>query len=147
LSEPAPGRPTVIGLLWLTAVATAVYWIDFFTAGSVQVVEDECYQVFEAAFPMADGWMAGACVVSAEGLRRRRAWAVPWGIAAGSALVFLGCMDVLYNLEHGLYAIANVQMAGEIFINVWCFTLGPGLMIYLWRHRRALDPVRTLGAP
>ena len=78
------------------------------------------------------------CVVAAEGLRRRREWALLWGVAAGSAIIYLGCMDVLYNLENGMYTRMNAAMAGEVVINLWCVSLGPILLAYFWRHRRDL---------
>jgi hypothetical protein len=64
---------------------------------------------------------------------------VPAGIAAGSALVFLGLLDVLFDLEQGLYARHSAAMAVESVINVFCLLVGPFLMRYFWRHRHGLD--------
>jgi len=133
-----PGRPAVIVLLWVSAVVTVVYWVVFFTSGAVHSTAEECYLVFERAFPLADAWLATLCVVAAEGLRRQREWAVLAGVAAGSALVYLGGMDILYNLENGMYARMNAAMAGEAAINLWCFTFGPFLLTYFWWQRRRL---------
>ena len=100
----APGPPAaraVTALLVLTAVGTGAFWIGFFAAGdALHSADTDVYLAFEAAFPAADAWMASAALAAAIGLARRRAWAIPAGIAAGSALVFLGLMDVLYDLEH-----------------------------------------------
>jgi hypothetical protein len=76
--------------------------------------------------------------LAAYGLWRGTAGAVLFGIAAGSAMLFLGLMDVLYNLENHMYAVLNAEMVGEIFINAYCFVVGPTLMAFVWRHRRAL---------
>ena len=140
-TSPLRGRSVVIGLLWLSAVVTLLYWVAFFTSGDVQSSEAECYLVFERAFPAADSWLAAACVAAAEGLRRRREWAVLFGIAAGSAAVYLGCMDVLYNLENGMYAMWSAPMAGEIVINLFCLTLGPFLLVWFWKNRRFVESV------
>ena len=140
-TSPLRGRSVVIGLLWLSAVVTLLYWVAFFTSGDVQSSEAECYLVFERAFPAADSWLAAACVAAAEGLRRRREWAVPFGIAAGSAAVYLGCMDVLYNLENGMYSVWSAPMAGEILINLFCLTLGPFLLVWFWKNRRFVESV------
>jgi hypothetical protein len=130
------GAPAVTILLWLSAAVTAAYWIVFFTGGEVQASESECYLVFERAFPLADLWLAATCVAAAEALRRGRESAVLWGIAAGSAAVYLGCMDVLYNLENGMYARWSPPMAGELAINLYCLSFGPFLLAYFWRNRR-----------
>jgi hypothetical protein len=135
------GRSVVIGLLWLSALVTLLYWVTFFTSGDVQSSEAECYLVFERAFPAADLWLAAACLAAAEGLRRRREWAVLFGIAAGSAAVYLGCMDVLYNLENGMYAVWSAPMVGEIVINLFCLTFGPFLLAWFWKNRRGVESV------
>ena len=128
----------MVAWLWIAAGLTLLYWVLFFTTGAVQSSQDQIYLGFEAAFPAADTWLALTAVICAEGLRRRRAWAVLYGIAAGSAFIYLGLMDTLYNLEHGMYFHLTPEMMIETAINGSCFVLGPLLMWYVWRHRRWL---------
>jgi hypothetical protein len=132
------GAAAVMTALWASAAFTAIYWIVFFTGGELHSTEEPCYLVFESAFPLADAWLAALCVASAEGLRRGRAWAVFCAVAAGSAFVYLGCMDVLYNLEHGMYRNLGGPMVAELVINLWSFGFGTFLMRYAWRLRFAL---------
>jgi hypothetical protein len=139
MTSPHGGRPagltaTIVGL-WAIAVLNGLFWVVFFTTGQVQVRQDPVYLTFERAFPAADVWLGIACVVCAEGLRRRRGWGVAYGIAAGSALIYLGLMDTLYNLQHDMYCQIGGEMLAEIGINLTCFTFGPFLMRYVWRHR------------
>ena len=140
MSAPGPpAAPAVAALLAVTAAGTAAYWIAFFTAGNaLHSSETDAYAAFEHAFPAADTWMASAAVAAAIGLVRRRPWAVLAGIAAGSALVFLGLLDVLFNLEQGLYARPSVAMAVETLINFFCLAVGPFCLMYFWRHRDRL---------
>ena len=101
MSAPGPpAAPAVAALLAITAAGTAAYWVAFFAAGNaLHSSETDAYVAFEHAFLAADTWMASAATAAAIGLVRRRPWAVLAGIAAGSALVFLGLLDVLFNLE------------------------------------------------
>jgi len=139
-SNDAPrGARTLGTLLVVAGVLTVSYWVAFFASDAVQASTEPCYLVFERAFPAADAWAAGAAIAAGVALRRRRPAAVVLGIAAGSAFVFLGLMDVLYNLEHGMYALRTAEMANEAVINVVCLTLGPAAIVYPWRWRRALD--------
>jgi hypothetical protein len=140
--EPAalPWSRTLATLLIVGGIGTIFYWISFFTAGSVQATGDECYLAFERAFPAADGWTAVAAILAGFALWRRRPAAVLFGIAAGSAFVFLGLIDVLYNLENGMYALGNTEMAAEALINVFCLSVGPAAIGYAWRYRAVLDP-------
>lgn len=133
--DPPAGLNLVIGGLWFAAGFTLLYWILFFTTAAVQTSRDPAYLAFERAFPAADAWLAIAAIVCAEGLRRRRSGAVLYGIAAGSALIYLGLMDSLYNLEHGMYFNLSTEMITECIINLSCFIFGPLLMWYVWRHR------------
>ena len=61
--------------------------------------------------------------------------------SAGSAAVYLGCMDVLYNLENGIYARWSGPIAGELVINLFCFTFGPFLLWFFWTNRRFAEPL------
>ena len=121
------------------ALGTVAYWVAWFATGAVQTSADPTYLAFENAFPLADAWMATCYVVSAALLLSGRVAAVPWGIAAGGAMVFLGCMDVLYNLEHGKYADMTGEMAIETAINLACLGFGPFTIWRLWRIRRRLE--------
>jgi hypothetical protein len=139
LVKPRPrGLVAAIAYLAVAAVGTTAYWIVFFTSGAVQVRDDAAYLAFERAFPLADGWMAACAALAAVGLWRRRAWGLLFGLLAGSSLVFLGCMDVLWNLNAGSYAIGSGAMTAEIMINLYCLAGGLLLILYLWRHRRSL---------
>jgi uncharacterized membrane protein (DUF2068 family) len=133
-----PGLVAAIGYFAVAAVGTTAYWIAFFTSGAVQVQEDAAYLAFERAFPLADGWMAACATLAAVGLWRGRPWGLLFGLLAASSLVFLGCMDVLWNLNTGSYSIGSSAMTAEIVINVFCLAGGPLLIRYLWRHRRSL---------
>ena len=122
----------------VVAAGTVAYWLAYFAAGVVQTAQDAVYTGFENAFPLADGYMTAAYVAAAVLLLRGHVLAVPVGIAAGSAMVFLGAMDTLFNLEHGKYADMTAEMAIETAINVACVTFGPATMVRLWRIRGRL---------
>jgi hypothetical protein len=79
--------------------------------------------------------MASASAAAAIGLLRRRSWAVPAGIAAGSATIFLGLMDVTFDVEQGLYSPMSAAVVSEIAINVFCLVAGPSLIVWFWRRR------------
>lgn len=138
-SERPRGLTVMIVALWVAAGLDFLYWVLFFATGVVQTSQDLMYLGFERAFPAADAWLGIAAIVCAEGLRRRRGAAVLYGIAAGSAFIYLGLMDMLYDLEHGVYTQLSPEMATEVAIVICCFVFGPLLMRYVWRHRRWLD--------
>ena len=128
-----------IAFLALTAIGTTLYWIVFFTSGAVHVRNDATYIAFEQAFPLADAWMAACALLGAIGLWRRRSWGLLCGLLAASSMIFLACMDVLFNLNEGNYALASVAMNLEIGINVALLAGGMLLIAFLWSHRRVLQ--------
>ena len=123
------GLVAAIAYLAVAAVGTTAYWIVFFTSGAVHVQDDAAYLAFENAFPLADGWMAACAALAAVGLWRGRPWGLLFGLLAASSLVFLGCMDVLWNLNTGSYSIGSSAMTAEIVINVFCLAGGTLLIL------------------
>ena len=118
---------TVIAVLLLvTAVGIAAYWVDFFWHGSVHVVEEEWYIRFERAFPVADGFTGVCAAASGIGLLAGEEWGVALGLVAAGGLVFLGLMDVTFNVDNGLYRrlADSGAMRAELFVNVWTLGLG-----------------------
>ncbi|MGE5137436.1 MAG: hypothetical protein ACM32E_31630 [Gemmatimonadota bacterium] len=119
----AVGDDLHAGLMLGAASLVAAYWADFFTGGHVRSDSSPVYLEFEREFPVAD--VAGCLAASAVLLRRGHVAAVPAGLAAGSAMAFLGLMDVLFNLEHGMYRQRTSQIAVESLINAACLNLRP----------------------
>ncbi len=70
----------LIALGLFSTIAVALYWAAWF--GSPELVQSrtpessdyEIYIAFEAAFPLADAWLAFAALVGAIGLWKMRDW-------------------------------------------------------------------------
>jgi len=131
-----PALGVVVALLVVVAVVTAAYWTNFFTSGAVQVRADSTYLAFERALPLADGWMAGCALLAVLDLWRGRSWGLLCGLLAGSSLVYLGCLDLLFNNSNN-YALESGAMPVEIVTNAGSLVIGAVLIVYLSRHREA----------
>jgi len=131
---------TLAFFLLLTAAVTVYYWIDFFTAGAVHVLEEEWYLKFEAAFQAADMWMAACCTLAAAALIKRKDYSLLFMLLAASALIFLALMDITFNLENSLYQLVSEssEMQFELVINIYTLTLGVVLILFSWRNRGKL---------
>jgi len=131
----------IVGILLFAAVMVAIYWILFFS-GTPALSGVPCYMTFETAFPAADTWLAITALAGAIGLLKRKSWGVLFSLLAGSASIFLGLMDVLYDCSNGIYgklsSPAGTDVALEIAINVLTLTLGPIIIWYVWSRRQAL---------
>jgi hypothetical protein len=132
-----PRAPRILAaVLLVTALVTALYWWSYFTGGQVRVVDARWYSAFEDSFPIADAWMALCCAIAGIGLWSGRVWAARVGLLAGSALIYLACMDITFNVENGLYAMLATSgpMRFEAMVNLWSLVLGTGTIILCWRR-------------
>jgi len=128
----------MIGLLWFGAAATAAYWTIWFAVdrGWLATADTPAYYAFENAFPLSDAWMAITGVLAAVALQRKRASALLWMPLTGSATLYLAGMDVLFDLENGIYTHGDpASVAVEAFINAACLAGGTAVILFAWRHR------------
>ncbi|MCL4478398.1 MAG: hypothetical protein M1381_04760 [Deltaproteobacteria bacterium] len=126
---------TFIALEVVVGILTIVYWILFlFVPNSVQSFpNDKCYMIYERSFVAADLWMSIAFFLSAYFLVKKDLKGVLWGIVAGGTFVYLGCMDILYNLENGTYLDMNMGMFFEVLINLASVIFGAVTIVYVWK--------------
>ncbi len=118
----------------LAGVFTIIFWIlFFFVPNSVQSSNERCYMVFQRSFVAADLWMSIAFFLSAYYLYHHETAGILWGIVAGGTFVFLGLMDVLYNIENGMYKHINSGMFFEILINLVSLIFGGYTIHYTWK--------------
>jgi hypothetical protein len=143
--EGASREPRFLGLTtWLAAaasVALVAYWVVWFFVNRdwLASLDTPAYYVFENAFPAADAWLAVACGMGGWALWRRRPTALFWLLAGGSSAVYLGLMDVLFDLENGVYLAPRGDwgaVATEVAINVYALGVGAWALWFGWAHRR-----------
>jgi len=140
MNEPSRPRGLVVLAIILTifALGTIAFWIEFFTSGAVSMSDSPAYLEHEQSFPLADGYMAVCCLICAVGLVKQRPWALLFGLMAGSGIVFLGLMDILYSIQQGMFSPFSASAAQVLFICAICLILGPVTITYLWRNRERL---------
>ncbi len=121
-------------LMLLAVLVTAAYWLAYFISGATQTRDDAVYLGFESAFPFADAWMSLCFALSAFFLLRNDARGVLWGLCAGSAMVYLASIDLLFDLEQHIFAAMNADAWAEALIVGTCWLLGPITILRLWQH-------------
>lgn len=138
--------PRLAALLTLAALALVAYWVAWLSdRNAVASTHTGPYLAFEQAFPLADAWLAAAALIAAVQLSRRRATAILWLCVVGGASLYLFALDVLYDLQHGIYADARAGTT-ELIINLATAALGIGVLRFAWRFRTKLVGLREAGA-
>ena|SRR5690349_4166172 len=139
-AEPR-GLGATLGLVTFAFLAIVAYWVVWFFVNRAWLasMNTPAYYVFENAFPAADGWLALACAGCAWTLYRRSPGALFWLLVGGSAAIYLGLMDVLFDLENGVYLAPTGDWGAvgtEIAVNAFSLGLGGWAMWFGWRNRR-----------
>jgi hypothetical protein len=141
-SREAPrGAGATLGLVLAAFVALVAYWIVWFFVNRewLASLDTPAYYVFENAFPAADAWLAVCCGAGAWALWKRRASSLFWLVAGGSSSLYLGLMDVLFDLENGVYGAPKGDRGAvgtEVAINVYALGVGAWALWFGWRNRR-----------
>jgi hypothetical protein len=131
-------RRTVISMLVIAIALDVTYWTIWFTHRDWLASEHtRAYYDFENAFPLADAWLGLACLLALVTLVRRRPIAFLWLVAAGAGGLYLGCMDLLYDLEHGIFAKGGGGAAEAVVVAVtWVFAIT--VLRFAWTRRGEL---------
>jgi hypothetical protein len=138
---PRGGR-LILGVLIFGVVATVAYWVVWFGVDReiLGSAHTESYYAFENSFPVAEAWMTLVGLAAAVALLRRHASALLWSIAAGTTSIYLGFLDVLFDLENGIYRSSDTGgVAVEITINVLTLSMGAVVLAWAWKSRRELS--------
>jgi lipopolysaccharide export LptBFGC system permease protein LptF len=132
------GRRRVMGALLAAAALLAVSWAVWIVDRSLLASDTRpAYYEFQAAFALADAWLAFCLVAAARALRARRATALLWLLAAGGAGGFLLCMNLLYNLQHGVW-FASQRGLVELLRNLATAAGTVALLAWTWPRRAEL---------
>ncbi len=115
-----------------------VYWVLWWSdRGLLASRTTAAYFSFEDDFALADGWLLGTVIAAAVQLWRQRPSSLLWLIAAGGAGLYLLGMDVLYDLEHRIYA-SNGGGVIELLIDILLAGASVGVLWWSWRYRQVL---------
>jgi hypothetical protein len=141
-SRPRPrGTALAVAFMLLSVVGIVAYWGVWFFGDRTLLANgtSPTYFAYENAFPLADTWMGLTSLLGAVTLVRRRPSAVLWILLACSAGIYLGLMDVLFNLENHIYAgERGASLMFELFINVLAFAMPVYGIVFAWRSRLSL---------
>lgn len=137
-------RHRLVRLMFVAGVLLVAYWIAWFGDRALVASDHTAtYVAFEQAFPLADAWLLGAILMSVLQLSLRRPSALLWLIVTGGAGMYLFALDVLYDLEHGIYTKPQGGVI-EMAINLLTLMLSAGLLRFAWRFRRDLLSIQKM---
>jgi len=132
------GRRRVASALLAGATLLVLYWAAWLLDRTLLAADTRpAYYEFESAFFLADVWLATCLVAGARSLTARRSTALLWLLAAGGAGGFLVAVDVLYNLQHGVW-FASQRGLAELLRNLATGAGTVALFAWAWPRRSEL---------
>ena len=122
----------VIAILQIIlAIGIIGFWLYFFKFENKNPERTAVYLGFERSFPVADlAFLTPLLIISAIGLLLGEPFGLLFNIMAGSALVFLGLLDISFNLQQGGYKGKKSDTILNLAINLICIILGPLFLLY-----------------
>ena len=137
-----PRGARVLGFVAIGVTLLIVaYWAIWYGGGRDLLASSHTreYLAFESAFPAADAWLALTAFIAGVQLLRGRSSAIFWLILTAGSGLYLGLMDVLFDLENGIYLVSSggdpVAIGIEIAINTLTFALSFYVLWWAWRNR------------
>jgi hypothetical protein len=95
----------------------------------------EIYIAFESAFPVADFYLVLILIIGGIGLLKRRFYGTVFSLMGGASLIFLGLLDVSFNMQQGIYSLGVEEAVMNAFINSLCIGFGTYLVRSVWKNR------------
>lgn len=133
----------LIGLSIFTSAGIIIYWITVFI-GIFPIVElIPGYTLWFMSFPIPDFWIAVNALIAAILLIRGRLIAVPFGIVAGSSMIFLSLYAAAYGWNSGLICLKTIDEYIEIAIKIYTFFVGLFFIIKYWSLQSTLAEEQT----
>lgn len=115
----------IIGALLITGFWIG-WFLDILKSFSPEHALYEIYIAFESSFPLPDAWIVILLLISAYGILKEKSFGGFFAAAAGGALVFLGLIDISFNIQQGVYQhdllaipINLAATIGGVFLLVW----------------------------
>ncbi len=116
----------------VTALGFILFWVVFFTVGLAPENAPHCYFAYEYAFPLPDACLSLLLLASGVFLLRQNPLGRSLSLVAAGALIFLGLLDISFNIQNGVYLASTWDLVLNAFINVWCVAFG---LVIAWRNR------------
>ena len=120
----------IIGILQILGASAIIwFWYDWFKNQNKNPENTESYLSHERSFPIVDlGWIVPTLIIAAIGNFIGEKFGIFFSAVSGGALVFLGVIDITYNVQQGRHK----SHPSDLILNLVVLIGGIVVIIYAW---------------
>ncbi|WP_455464382.1 hypothetical protein [Candidatus Hodarchaeum mangrovi] len=120
----------IVTLEIVGSIAIIGFWIGWFLDIFKSIPSSEelypIYFAFESSFPLPDLWIVLLLLISAYSIFSNKPYKSQLAASAGGGLVFLGLIDISFNIQQNIYSYDVFN----VVINI--FSLSLGIILIYW---------------
>jgi hypothetical protein len=119
-----------------------LFWISYFALQPMRFsdpLKNEIYHAFERSFVVPDLVLAILLLLSGGFMLRTRLEGLLLSLVASGMLVFLGLLDISFNLQQGIYTMGLAEACFNGLINLIC--VAGGVLLVIWTVHNFSDGV------
>lgn len=126
--------PKLPAIQVVAAMGIILFWVYFFALENSNPPNTDIYLAYERSFPVPDIlWIAMLLLISALWLRKGDEKGVITTVASGGAMVFLGLLDISFNVQQSIYGKSVMDAMLNGFINLFCLSFGTYSIVIGWK--------------
>ena len=123
---------TIAILEFIFAIGISVFWIYFFLVENRNPEKSDIYLAYERSFPLPDlGYLVPVLAAAGYFLLHNHPLGYILTITAGGGLIFLGLVDIGFNLQNKGYTSNIGDSIMNLFINIACVIMGPVFIYFI----------------
>jgi len=118
---------------FIVGMGIIIYWIFFYLVVKKDSKKSLPYITHEKSFPIADlCWAMPTLFLASLGVLLSQKFGFFFSIVSGSSLIFLGLLDITFNVQNKVYSDNTSDTIIHLFINLSCMIFGTVFLIFGW---------------
>lgn len=124
-------RRLIASLEIVTAAGFILSWATLLFIGMAPENPPACYFAYKYPFLLPDGVLCILLLISGVLLMKGREMGFKLSLIAAGGLVFLGLVDLAFNIQNGVYSASALDLVINGLLNAWCVGFGLFIIIAL----------------
>jgi hypothetical protein len=120
-------------LLWASAIGVVAYSVAYIGGLRLSQGVPDCGRQLQVAQLPSSLWTAIAAGLGAFGIGRKRRWGLLMAMAAAGAALYIGLLDITFDVRNDVYRMPWRDLAPELFANAVCTLLPLYLIVAVLR--------------